>query len=69
LAGVKECTKHGGIRKQIGMTTKQIHQTDHMVVITEKDQQTEINMRQTHRRTYMKVQSYLWRKKLLIGSE
>ena len=51
------------------MATEQIHQTDHMVVITEKDQQTEIHMRQTHRRTYMKVQSYLWRKKVLIGSE
>ena len=38
LVEEKECMKHGGIKTQTGMTMEQIHQTDHMVVTTEKNQ-------------------------------
>ena len=37
LVDERERTKHGGIKMQTGMTMEQIHQTDHMVVTTEKN--------------------------------
>jgi len=38
LVDEKECMKLGGIKTQAGMTMEQIHQTDHVVVIMERNQ-------------------------------
>ena len=54
----------GGIKTKL-----QIHQIETTVVTAEKVPRTEINMKQTQRRTYRKDQSSLWMKTLQTGND